>query len=395
MSGPPGRDAELALARFTALRGYHPDAVFCVDLEGRFVEINDQALGLTGGYSAEQLIGQPFAMLLYDDDLPAVLDHFATLLAAESSTVEVRFRRGDGKAGLVEIIGFPVLVDGEVVEVWGIAEDIAERISRQRELDDARRAAVAANEAKSAFLATMSHEIRTPLTSVLAAAELLGESELDAQQRQLVTVMERSGERLLRLVNEVLDFSRIEAGRADITSLPFTLADVLDETALMLRGVVEDKGLAYSCTVAPDLPDRLVGDAERIGQVLTNLVDNAAKFTHSGRVDIEVTGPGVPTGAGLAVRFAVTDTGIGMSREQQQSIFDMFEQGDSSVTREYGGTGLGLAISRRLVDLMDGELVVDSEPGVGSTFAFTLPLHAAPDLALGTGSDLPGRVSRT
>lgn len=366
---------KLVQARLDSLSDFHPDGVFSLDLEGTFTAVNAEALLQSGGYTAEQLLGQSFVALLFDEDVPTVLGHFTQLLDKQASTFEVRFRRADGSAGELEIIGLPIVVDDEVVEVYGIAEDITDRKEFQRELREARRAAESASEAKSAFLATMSHEIRTPLTSVLAAAELLADSGLTAQQRRLVTLMERSGERLLRLVNDILDFSRIEAGRAEITAAPFDLVQLVDETVLIVRGAADDKGLVVTCTVDRGLPHRLVGDAERIAQVLTNLVDNAGKFTHAGSIAIDVAGVPSDDDHVVLVRFAVRDTGIGLTPEQQAVVFDRFEQADSSVTREYGGAGLGLAISRQLVTQMGGELSVTSEPGRGSTFAFVLPLR--------------------
>ncbi|MDO9458274.1 ATP-binding protein [Nocardioides sp.] len=381
----PAWTLKLTKARLDSLSDYHPDGVFSLDLEGRFTAVNAEALLQSGGYTAEELLDRSFVDLLLDEDVATVQGYFAGLLDRQASAFEVRFQRADGSIGELEIIGLPIVVDDEVVEVYGIAEDITERKQFQHMLDDARRAAESASEAKSAFLATVSHEIRTPLTSVLAAAEMLGESELTPHQEQLVTLMERSGERLLRLVDEILDFSRIEAGTAEIVTRPFVLADLVDETTVMVRGAFDDKGLAFSCTVDPELPDRLLGDAERIAQVLTNLVDNAGKFTHEGRVEVSVSaepldgavrcGDGTADDGVLGVRFAVTDTGIGLAPDQQAIIFEMFRQADSSVTREYGGTGIGLAISRKLVALMGGELGVVSEQGAGSTFSFVLPLR--------------------
>ncbi|MCW2812667.1 MAG: domain S-box-containing protein [Nocardioides sp.] len=366
---------KLTKARLDSLSDFHPDGVFSLDLDGHFTAINSEALLQSGGYKPEELLGRNFVSLLFQDDIPTVVEHFTHMLDRQARTFEVRFRRADGSTGELEVIGLPIVVDDEVVEVYGIAEDITERKQFQRMLADARLAAEIASEAKTAFLATMSHEIRTPLTSVLAAAELLSESELTEQQHRLVSLMERSGERLLRLVNDILDFSRIEAGATEITALPFAIEPVVDETVAIMRGAIDDKGLAFSRTIDPDLPVRLVGDAERIAQVLTNLLDNAFKFTREGRVEVVVTGEPTADDEVIAVRFDVTDTGIGLLPEQREAVFEMFSQADSSITREFGGTGLGLTISRQLVALMGGELSVTSEPDLGSTFSFVLPLR--------------------
>ena len=366
---------KLTKARLDSLSDYHPDGVFSLDLDGRFTAVNAEALLQSGGYAAPDLLGRSFVTLLVADDVPRVTEQFMLLLDQKPSTFEVHFVRADGSLGELEIIGLPIVVDDEVVEIYGIAEDITERKQFQQMLDEARKAAESASEAKSAFMATMSHEIRTPLTSVLAAAEMLAESELDDHQQRLLELMERSGRRLLRLVNEILDFSRVEAGQAEIVAAPFELVELVDETVQMVRGPLVDKGLAVTWCVDPELPVRLVGDGARIAQVLTNLVDNAGKFTRAGTIELVVTGEATADDEVVLVRFAVTDTGIGLTAEQQQVIFEMFRQADSSITREYGGTGLGLAISRQLVDLMDGDLEVTSGQGVGSTFAFVLPLR--------------------
>lgn len=371
--------ARLTAARLASLVSYHPDGVFAVDLDGYFTSVNAEALLQSGGYAVQDLIGRHFVDLLVDDHVPAVMEGFAAILDGETSTVEVQFHRGDGSIGELEIIGLPIVVDGEVVEIFGIAEDITERKQAQHDLAVARVVAESANEAKSEFLATMSHEVRTPLTSVLAAAEMLADTELDPRQQHLLAIMERSGERLLRLVNDLLDFSRIEAGRTDLESVSFDLEALVDDTMLILRSAIDDKGIRYARTIDPGLPSRFAGDPVRIAQVLTNLVDNATKFTAVGEIGVRVTSDGAdptdPDGP-VAVRFAVTDTGIGMTAEQQAVVCETFRQGDASTTRRHGGTGLGLSISQRLVTLMGGVLEVESVPGVGSTVSFVLPLSA-------------------
>ncbi|WP_139977699.1 PAS domain-containing sensor histidine kinase [Nocardioides litoris] len=372
----PDWQHRLVEARLRSLVDFHPDGIFTLDLAGAFTTINSEALLQSGGYAADDLLGRSFTELLLDEDLPLVSERFGELVAGRPQTFEVRFRRADRSVGELEIIGLPIVVDDAVVEVCGIAEDITGRKEFQRELDDARRAAESASDAKSAFLATMSHEIRTPLTGVLAATELLGDTGLSREQEHLVRVMQRSGRRLLSLVDEILDFSRIEAGRVELTETDLDLGALVEETVTMLAAVADDKGLAVVRQVAPDLP-RVRGDATRIGQVLTNLVDNAVKFTREGRVEVGVDTAGAVDEATVAVRFTVADTGIGMTPEQQIDVFEMFHQVDSSVTREHGGTGLGLAITRRLVALMGGELEVSSAPGEGSTFVFVLPLSRA------------------
>lgn len=369
------REAE---ARLTSLFHFHPHGVFSLDLEGRFTSVNAAAQEMSGGYAEHELIGRPFVDLLDEDDVVDLLVHFEALLAKQPRNIECRFHRKDGLVGDVEIIGLPIIVDDEVTGVYGIAQDVTERRRVEQMMDDARTAAEDASEAKSRFLATVSHEIRTPLTSVLAAVELFGETTLDAHQQRMLEVVERSGERLLGMVNEILDFSRIEAGQTELVSVPFRLRDVVADLAMVMEPDVVARGLRLDTHVAADVDATFTGDPERLGHVLVNLVGNAVKFTESGVVTVEVSRVDGSQEAGeVGVRIAVTDTGIGMTRDQQRLIFESFQQADSSITRTYGGSGLGLSIVRQLVTLMGGTITVDSAPGRGSTFTVLVPLRLA------------------
>ena len=252
------------------------------------------------------------------------------------------------------------------------ARSVSELEALAGELVVARDAALAASDAKSLFLANMSHEIRTPLTTVLATAELLEDTDLDSSQRTFVEKMHRQGALLKSLVEQILDFSRIEAGEVALSSIPFDLHAMAADAADVYGPRTSVAGLDFTCTVDPLVPSVVVGDPGRVFQVLTNLMDNALKFTHRGSVRLDVAA--TPDG----VVLAVTDTGIGISQEHQRSIFDVFSQVDASATRKYEGTGLGLAICRQLVELMGGTVTVDSQPGVGSAFIVSLPL-APPD----------------
>lgn len=243
-----------------------------------------------------------------------------------------------------------------------------------RLLEDARDAALEASRAKSKFLATVSHELRTPLTVVLGSSELLQETALDDGQRDLARSIRRSGLRLGALVDDILDLSRLEVGQLRVAAVPFRLAEVVDGVAEACRPRAEAAGLELECELDPGLPDTLVGDPERIAQVLGHLVGNAVKFSHEGRVRLAVHQ--APDG-GSRVDFVVTDTGIGIADEHLESVFDSFEQVDGSTTRGYGGLGLGLAVCRELVELMGGTLVVTSRLGVGSEFVARIPMVPA------------------
>ena len=266
--------------------------------------------------------------------------------------------------------------DGTVNGIASVLTDISAQKRIAANLDRARLSAEAAMHAKSIFLANMSHELRTPLNGVVGMASLLENTALDAKQRRFVRTLKSSAEALITLINDVLDLSKAEAGKLELERAPFDLRKELEQVVGLFGARAHDKSIEIAAHIARDVPPTIHGDPVRLRQVLGNLVNNAVKFTESGAVLLAVTT--VPAESGDCVlEFSVTDTGLGIATEEQERIFEAFEQADGSVTRRFGGTGLGLAISRQLVELMHGSMGLDSELGRGSRFSFRIPVGVA------------------
>uniref|UniRef100_UPI0035AE52EA ATP-binding protein n=1 Tax=Zoogloea sp. TaxID=49181 RepID=UPI0035AE52EA len=351
------------------------DGILVLDRDGRVVNMNRRLA---------RLWHLPEALLARHDDA-ALLEHL--IEAVETPEVLHRLLTGQGLTETFDIIPLrdgrmfelssrPARHDEEVIGRVFCVTDVTERHHAEQALISARDTATAASRAKSDFLAMMSHEIRTPMNGIIGMAQLLEMAPHSAEQKDYISTIQKSGEALLGIINDILDYSKIEARKMTLEQVGFDLRQLVSDVERLFRPKAQEKALEFKVVVADSAPRVVIGDPTRLRQVLMNLVGNAFKFTAAGRIGIHVTA--TPGEAGRTrLRFTVSDSGIGIAPEKCRNIFTPFEQADMSTTRRYGGTGLGLAICRMLCDLMDGEIGVDSEEGNGSRFWFVVSLTSA------------------
>ena len=348
-----------------------PDGYYEVDLNGNYTFFNDAMCDLLG-YSRGEMTGMNHRAYLDDANSQALQNAINQVYRTRESVkaLDWTYTRRDGSERYAES-SITLITDskGQPTGFGGFMRDTTER--RQAEvLRQAKMAAETANREKSRFLANMSHEIRTPLNSIIGLIELMLETDLRPDQREDLDVVISSAYALLALINNLLDFSKIEAGKFELENAPFDLRDFMKDTVRMMAMRTQTRGLELSYRVAPDAPRQLVGDPDRLRQILLNLIENAVKFTEEGEVVVYVAADKL-TDSEANLRFSVEDTGIGIAGDKQRSIFDAFKQVDAKIASRYGGTGLGLAVSSQLVKLMGGKLAVSSKTGQGSRFEFT------------------------
>ncbi len=351
-----------------------PTAVFVKEADQLSFVLWNRKCEQLYGYKAEEVIGKTAKDLFREADKFEKQDRhvLSTGRFLEIQEQDVATRH-DGVRTLhskkVPIIG----VNGKATHLVGISEDITELKVAQRNLISAREAAEQASRAKSSFLANMSHEIRTPMNGVIGMTELALNTDLTSEQREYLEAVKISAESLLRLINDILDFSKIEAGKFELIEMDFSLRDSVANAMIAVSMQAHSKNLELVCHIPPQIPDILIGDPGRLNQILINLLGNAIKFTQKGEVavDLQVESESEDY---IFLHFSIKDTGIGIPKDKQEKIFKVFEQADGSTTRKYGGTGLGLAVSLQLVQMMGGNIWLESEVGSGSTFHFTAKL---------------------
>ena len=360
------------------------DVIIRKDLQARLTWVNDVFCDTFGKTRAE-VIGRPFLPEVPEGDAPRMLASFAGLA---TPPWRIRFDERVVTTRGPRWIAWEEFAirddDGKLIEIQSVGRDVTDRKQAEERLAEALQQAEAANRAKSLFLATMSHEIRTPMNGVIGMTQLLLDTSLSPSQRSYAEAVRASGEALLNIINDILDYSKIEAGKVTLDEAPFDPRHVLESVAELLAPRAIDKGLEIVTDIAVAVPRRLIGDEARIRQILINLLGNAIKFTGAGGVALRLSRVDPHVGDQAALRLEIEDTGIGMDQASLERIFDDFAQADQTHARQYEGTGLGLAITRRLVLAMGGRIEVESTRGRGSIFRVHLPLRiaeAAPGVA--------------
>ena len=365
-------------SRYRLIAERASDVIVRLTLDGTLTYLSPSVQRVTG-YAVDELLGTRTTDYIHPDDVGRVSGIFRALAAAgpnaDSPRTDYRLRHKQGHWMWIEVNPTCLFEAGAPIGFVDIVRDITARKQIEQELTFARVEAEVASKAKTDFLALISHEIRTPLNGIIGYADLLlDDNSLRNDQRKHVERIESSGSALLTIINDVLDFSKIEAGQVQLDPVPFKLASLVDGTLSIVRSLADKKRLSIEATIDAKAPAFLLGDEARIRQVLLNLLNNAIKFTVRGGLELTVACDGVGSDGEVALRFSVTDTGIGIPESKFDRLFQRFSQVDNSITRDFGGTGLGLAISRNFVELMHGTIGVESRVSEGSTFWFRICL---------------------
>ena len=372
-----------------ALMEHIPDSIYFKGKDSRFIRINQAAakwFGLAGPGAAA---GKDDFDLFTGEHAQAAFDDEQRIIQTGQPIVHVEEKETwpDGRITWVDSSKMPLRDrGGNIVGTFGISRDITEKKRTEESLRRAKEVAEAASKAKSEFVANMSHEIRTPMNAIIGMSELLLDSELSPSQRDYAETILEAGGSLLTLLNDILDFAKIEAGKVELVPAPFDLREGIGSMMKSLAVRAHSKNLELAYRVPADIPPTLIGDFSRLRQVLVNLVGNAIKFTEEGEVVLEVSLERQASDS-VTLRFSVRDTGIGIPAGKLDQIFEEFEQADKSTTRRYGGTGLGLAIARRLTGMMGGRIDVESQEGKGSTFTFSSVFGVAANAPLATSGN--------
>jgi len=350
------------------------EAVFSIDNLGRIIACNSRFEVFFPHFKGRMKSGQEYAALLSEAEAKIWKERQRRVFSGEKLDYREELPGNDFRKNILEVILYPVKDDlGLVTGLTYTARDITQRLQQEEQLMVARDKAEQATAAKSRFLAVMSHEIRNPLNGLLGVTELLGKTTLNKEQQDFVRIIKVSGEALLQVISDILDFSKMEAQKMQLEVLPFSLEDILDETVKIMSGRAKEKNLALNVEIGSGTPKEIIGDKARLRQILLNLAGNAIKFTFKGGVSIKVTVDGSIGTDAVELKFEVKDSGIGIPPEQLKELFADYVQGDVSVYRKFGGTGLGLNICKTLVELMGGRIWAESMAGEGASFFFTLP----------------------